>query len=202
MIWDILIAIGAGLCQLALAYMGWRVTIKAPPRKRKLTNEAAFFLLGLIGVVFIGFGAARNSSVQQDIYNLLRRINPEQTGPQTAVWASLTPGELISLGKNLKNIESEPVSIACDSPDCKALAKSFGEAFRLGGWTDVKIFFGGGIGITGVNGLVISPGDERTSAIIDAIEKSSDLKVERPTYLRSQIKSDPGISFVVGKKPF
>ena len=50
--------------------------------------------------------------------------------------------------------------------------------------------------------LLLEPGDERTSEIIAAIEDTTPLKVQPPSYDRSQAKADPDVFFVIDAKPF
>lgn len=117
-------------------------------------------------------------------------------------WEPLTSNEISSLRAKLVKITPEPVIIACETPNCKNLAESFGTAFREADWQDVKFIFHGGLGITGAYGLAVNPGDEQTAAIIEAIESTTTLKVQPPSYMRNQIKADPGVFFVIGSKPF
>ena len=85
-------------------------------------------------------------------------------------WAPLTSDEISALQTRLKHITPEVVTIACETPNCKDLANSFETAFSKAGWRDIKIVFGGGLGITGQTGLNLFPGDAITADIIAAIE--------------------------------
>jgi hypothetical protein len=67
MIWDVLIALGVTFSQVALAWLGLRVTIKPPKEKFRHRIVIAFVVVSLLGIVMIAIGTARNSVVQQGI---------------------------------------------------------------------------------------------------------------------------------------
>lgn len=75
MFWDILIAVGAGLSQLLLAWMAWHVTVTPPPESRRHVYGIAFGAIGITGIFLIGVGAWRNSAVQEDASNVLTNIS-------------------------------------------------------------------------------------------------------------------------------
>jgi hypothetical protein len=128
-------------------------------------------------------------------------LQPKMTFSEVR-WEPLTSSEISALETNLSKIEPEPVIIACETPNCKDLAKSFSRAFIEAGWHDTKLLFQGGMGITGVSGMSMNPGDDRTTAIISAIEKTTSLKIQPPSYSRTEVKTGPGVFFVIGAKPF
>lgn len=64
--WDFWLAIGAGIANFALIYLGWRVTAKRPAKKWRLAYELAFVFIGFFGIGCIGTAAWRNSAVQRD----------------------------------------------------------------------------------------------------------------------------------------
>jgi hypothetical protein len=65
MVWDIAIAVAAGLCQLLTALLGWRITtnpldLNDPKQRRRLNLYNALFVsAGVVGVFFIGLAAYR-----------------------------------------------------------------------------------------------------------------------------------------------
>ncbi len=116
-------------------------------------------------------------------------------------WNPLTSTQAAALAKELSRIPPEPMQLGCAIPaDCKELTMSIGEAFTAAGWTDIKYVFSGGIGIGGIVGLRMDPGDERTEAVDAAIERATTLKVTRSEDLR-QPSYPPGATLVIGTKP-
>jgi hypothetical protein len=65
MIWDIVLAVAAGLCQFVTAWLGWRITmhpirLNDPKQKRKrIFYEVLFSLTGVLGVMCTGVIAYR-----------------------------------------------------------------------------------------------------------------------------------------------
>lgn len=79
MVWDIVIASAAGLCQLITALLGWRVAVNPldpnnpQHRKRRLWFNALFIVVGLLGVALVGLGAYR---MPRDHAHLAYRMRP------------------------------------------------------------------------------------------------------------------------------
>lgn len=123
-------------------------------------------------ICILYYAALQNSS-QAEMARLEAKINASH-------WSPFTPNEISALQSRLSKIPPEPVVIGCETLKCKDLSESFGTAFRLAGWDDVEFICHGGLGISGVSGLLLEPGDERTSEIIAAIEDTTPLKVQPP----------------------
>jgi hypothetical protein len=64
---DVALLIAAGLCQLALAYLGFRISIKPAKKGAKQFQLIAFGLIGFVGVVAIVWSGIRSASVQDTI---------------------------------------------------------------------------------------------------------------------------------------
>ena len=62
MLWDIAVAVAAGICQLLTAWLGWRITmspIDPEQKKKRILYEGLFISAGLLGVFFVGLAAYR-----------------------------------------------------------------------------------------------------------------------------------------------
>jgi hypothetical protein len=64
--WDFLLALVAGLAQLALGVMGFRVSNK-PVHTHRRRWESAFIVVGLVGLLATVWSGVRSASVEQSI---------------------------------------------------------------------------------------------------------------------------------------
>jgi hypothetical protein len=129
------------------------------------------------------------------------RIEELQAQLNAVRWAPLTNDETSALFATVKKLSPQEIVIACETVNGKDLAD--GVAKILSGIPSWKVttLHGGGIGIIGVRGIILSPKEDATRFLKDAIESSTKLTVTLGDDSRDQWGTGPAL-LVVGSRPF
>jgi hypothetical protein len=123
------------------------------------------------------------------------------SAPSEERWAALTGAEASTLAARVRSLPSGDIVIACETRNCRELADGIADILkRMPGWK-VTILHSGGLGISGVTGVLVNPDEPATRLLKDAIESATTLKVTMGRDTRQMFGNDP-IFLVIGNKPF
>jgi hypothetical protein len=101
---DLILLIIAGLSQLGLAYLGFRVATKPPKTKKwRIRTETTFVALGVIGFIAIVWSGVRSAEIQtatsdgiQQVLAILRGRPPAKASPVRDPNALYQDGEIVA----------------------------------------------------------------------------------------------------------
>jgi len=115
-------------------------------------------------------------------------------------WAPLSDNEKANLIAALKLLTPQSIMIACETVNCEVLSDELVAAFADAGWSASKLN-SGDLGIAGTNGISLSPIEDGTKYLKEAIEKTTGLKISLGPDRREDWGTNPPY-LVVGTKPF
>jgi len=126
--------------------------------------------------------------------------------PQSAVspekWPPLTQPQISALTSRVRFVPPEDIVVACETINCKDLADGIAEILQnTPGW-HVAILHRGGLDISGVTGIRLSPTEPATEALRDAIEATTGLAVALGSETRKDLGTDTRTFLTVGTRPF
>jgi hypothetical protein len=117
-----------------------------------------------------------------------------------ARWKRLDPSQIVALTRRIIALQPHNIMVACESINCLDLSDDLVDALVKGGW-NVTLHHGGGLGVSGVTGLVVDQDGAAAQSLKEAVESITGLKVSVSPLPKGY--PDPSeISFVVGIKPF
>jgi hypothetical protein len=135
-------------------------------------QKALSIIMG-IGVFFAGFQAWKEEHAA--------KIDVEQkfaaSGSSQEWWAPLTSAETSALTSRASSLPPEDLTIACETIKCRDVADGIAAILQKSPGRKVMILHGGGLGISGVVGILINPDEPATRSLKDAIESTTTLKV-------------------------
>jgi hypothetical protein len=121
--------------------------------------------------------------------------------PVDECWAALTAVEQTALTERVRSITPMNIMVGCETIRCRDLADGIATILlNTPGWK-VNVVHSGGLGISGVSGIMIDPDEPATRQLKDAIERSTTLRVTMGPDTREQSGSSPS-TLTVGTKPF
>lgn len=113
-------------------------------------------------------------------------------------WAALTDSQIEALYDDLRDKGQYSFFIACNRPECSQLAGSFDQLFRRLRWP--SSIGDGGILATGVEGILVNPGDDQASKLLKhALEANTYLRIELGPKRQAQTTSPTML--IIGTKP-
>jgi hypothetical protein len=116
-------------------------------------------------------------------------------------WPALTSAEASAFTSRIRFVPPEEIVVACETINCKDLADGIADILqKTQGW-HVSILHSGGLGITGVTGILINPNEPATQSLKDAIESTTNLKVTMGHDSRNDIGNNQSF-LVIGTRPF
>lgn len=162
-----------------LTFMGALVSIFPPQEKWK--RAAWIILFGLVGIpvaVLAGRDSDKSSNLQQDTNKTQHETNSTVSSIDRRLpnaWPLISDPDAKRLYDTLRKLEPETVTIACETPLCSAFADQLQGIFSQAAW-DPRKLHGGGIGISGVTGIVIDSCNGTAKTLATAIIASTNLK--------------------------
>jgi hypothetical protein len=87
----------------------------------------------------------------------------------------LTTQEVQQLHATLRKLPPQMITIACETPLCSAFADQLAEEINQALWS-AKVEHGGGLGVSGVRGIVINSCRGTANMLATAIIASTNLK--------------------------
>jgi hypothetical protein len=127
---------------------------------------------------------------------------PSQQGVATDVWPPLSSTQTAALTARVQFLPTEEIVVACETIKCRDLADGIAEILRkINGWK-VSILHRGGMDITGVVGIVLTPNEPATQQLKDAIEATTGLAITLSSETRKDLGSDTRTFLTVGTRPF
>jgi hypothetical protein len=114
MVWNIVIAVCAGVAQFINAWLGWRVTSMGNPltKRQRRIYDISFVAVGLVGLVFIGLSAYRGREERAHLQ--LRPDLRVKFSDSHNLWAKasdfLPVNSQMKLNVNYKNVGNGPAT--------------------------------------------------------------------------------------------
>jgi hypothetical protein len=118
--------------------------------------------------------------------------------PMDECWAALTAVQQAALAERVRLITPMNIMVGCETIRCRDLADGIATILlNTPGWR-INVVHSGGLGISGVSGIMIDPDEPATRQLKDAIEKSTGLRVTTGPDTREQATT----TLIVGTMPF
>jgi len=116
-------------------------------------------------------------------------------------WPALTRTKASALAEHIRSIPPEDIVVACETINCRDLADGIADILlKTEGWK-VSVLHRGGLGITGVTGILLNPNEPATQTLKEAIESTTKLKVTIGPDARKDIGSNQSF-LTIGTRPF
>ena len=119
---------------------------------------------------------------------------------RTGEWAPLSGNEKANLVSALKLLQPQSIMIACETVNCEVLSDELVAAFQDAGWSASKLH-SGGLATTRADGISLSPIEDGTKYLKEAIENTTSLKINLGPDRREDWGTNPPY-LVVGTKTF
>jgi hypothetical protein len=205
--WWPLVTAGGLLGIDALIRGRWAWGTKQLNRIPARTRRHLEFTALLLAVFYAGFAAwqdehaARELAEHSSSATAITDLQNQLAKFRAAEWLSLSDDAKAKLRAKLALISSHPITIACETRNCKRLSDDVATTFRAAHWGNVTELHRGGFDITGRTGIFIEPNSDISRSIKNAIETTTTLKVEVDTFVQ-QLKGNYEVTLVIGTKPF
>jgi hypothetical protein len=127
---DVLLLTVAGVCQLALAYLGFRVAARPPKKPQRPILEIAFGAIGIIGFVAIVWSGIRSSTIQEATRDMTREVLDTLKGKSPdRIGRHLTPVERSAIIKSLSSTPGQQAIFVMSAASCNE-CEEYAEDFR------------------------------------------------------------------------
>ncbi len=128
--------------------------------------------------------------------------SPSQQVATIDVWPALSTTQVAALSARVQFLPTEEIVVACETIKCRDLADGIAEILRTTNGWKVSILHRGGMDITGVVGIQLTPNEPATQQLKDAIEATTGLAITLSSETRKDLGSDTRTFLTVGTRPF
>jgi hypothetical protein len=126
-----------------------------------------------------------------------RKIEELQAQLDAVKWTPLTNDETSAFRAAVRKLPPQNITVACETFNCRDLADGFARILSEASWK-VEILHRGGMDISGIMGVRLSPEEDATRSLKDTIEATTKLKVTLGDETRAVWGPSPAL-LVVGK---